>query len=270
VIAPAGTGHLDVVSTHRGSVVRRAYATSPLRLLTPRNHGRAAWIYAGSYGGGLVGGDALRLTVHVGDGASAFLSTQASTKVYRSDVSTSVETTAHVGAGASLIIWPEPVVCFAGSTYRQQPHVDVASGGALVLVDGMTSGRRASGERWRFRQYASRATIRYDGRLVLFDSIRLDGEDGDLGARMGRFDVLCSATIVGPELRQSVDRIVTRVSELPAVRRAPLLVAAAPLSDVGCVLRIAGRSVEQIAAVLREHLAFVSPLLGDDPWARKW
>ena len=58
-----GTGLLDVVRVDRRSVVRRAYATSPLRLLTPKNHGSAAWVYASSYGGGLVGGDDLRLTV---------------------------------------------------------------------------------------------------------------------------------------------------------------------------------------------------------------
>jgi urease accessory protein len=270
VAASPGTGHLDIVYRDRRSVVRRAYATSPLRLLTPRNHGRAAWIYAGSYGGGLLGGDALRLTVQVGPGASAFLSTQASTKVYRSDMATSLDTRAQVAAGATLIIWPDPVVCFAGSSYRQHQQVEVSEGGALVLVDCMTSGRRASGERWRFTNYSSRSAIRYDGRLVLFDSICLNADDGELAERMGRFDVLCSATIVGPELRPSVDRIAASIAELPVERHAGTLVAVAPLSDAGCILRIAGTSVEQVGRVLREHLTFVTALLGDDPWSRKW
>ena len=87
--AAPGTGLLDVVRVARRSTVRRAYATSPLRFLTPGNHGRAAWVYAASYRGGLLGGDALRLTVRVGSDASAFVSTQASTKVYRSNDSTS-------------------------------------------------------------------------------------------------------------------------------------------------------------------------------------
>lgn len=268
--APAGTGHLEIALNGRGSAVRCAYASSPLRLLTPRNHGRAAWVYAGSYGGGLVGGDALRLTVRVGEGATAFLSTQASTKVYRSDRPTSVALNAQVAAGASLVIWPDPVVCFAHSSYQQQQSVDVAGGGALVLVDGMSSGRRASGERWQFRKYASHSTIRHDGRLILFDSICLDGDDGELAARMDRFDVLCSATIVGSQFRARIERILESVARSPVQRRAGLLVAAAPLADAGCILRVAGGSVEQVAHVLREHLSFVSDVLGDDPWARKW
>ena len=267
---PAGTGHLEVALEQRGSVVRRAYASSPLRLLTPRNHGHAAWIYMSSYGGGLVGGDVLHLTVRVGDGAAAFLSTQASTKVYRSSAAASMALHANVAARASLVIWPDPVVCFAGSSYRHHQIIDVAAGGALVLVDGMTSGRRSSGERWRFTEYVTRTAIRYDGRLIMFDSIDLDGDDGDLTVRMGRFDVLCSATIVGPEFRQWVERAKARVADLSIQRRDSYLIAAAPLSDVGCIVRIAGTSLEQVACILREHLSFVPSVLGDDPWARKW
>jgi urease accessory protein len=259
-----------VVRVANRSIVSRAFATSPLRLLTPRNHGHAAWIYAASFGGGLVGGDALRLDVRVDEGASAFLSTQASTKIYRSDATTRVDTRAQVGAGASLVIWPDPVVCFADSTYHQQQDVDVAVDGALVLVDWMTSGRRASGERWRFRRYANRLTVRYGGRLALLDSIVLDGAEGDLAVRMGRFDVLCSATIVGPHLRAASDGILAGIAALPMRRRAPVLVAAAPVADAGCILRVAGGSVEQVSAVVREHLSFVPGLLGEDPWARKW
>ena len=140
-----GTGLLDVVRVDRRSVVRRAYATSPLRLLTPKNHGTAAWVYTSSYGGGLVGGDDLRLTVKVGREASVFLSSQASTKVYRSQARASLRLDAEVAAGGQLIVWPDPVVCFAGSTYRQEQRVDLDAEAGLILVDTLSSGRRASG-----------------------------------------------------------------------------------------------------------------------------
>jgi hypothetical protein len=43
----AGSGFLEVMHTTRGSIVARAYARSPLRLLTPLNAGSAAWVYTG-------------------------------------------------------------------------------------------------------------------------------------------------------------------------------------------------------------------------------
>ena len=38
----------------------------------------------------------------------------------------------------------------------------------------------------------------------------------------------------------------------------------------GAVVRVAGEQVETVAAELRRQLQFLTPLLGDDPFARKW
>src|ERR1700694_2311206 len=75
---------LSIERAGERSVVRTSFATSPLRLLTPRNHGRAAWVYTSTLGGGLVNGDRLQLDLSVGAGAACLLSTQGETRVYRS------------------------------------------------------------------------------------------------------------------------------------------------------------------------------------------
>ena len=268
--ARPGTGFLDVARVERRSVVRRAFATSPLRLLTPRNHGSAAWVYASSYGGGLVGGDDLHLTVRVGSGASVFLSSQASTKVYRSNARASLRLDAAVEAGGQLIVWPDPVVCFADSALRQEQRVTLAAGAGLVLVDTMSSGRRASGERWQFLEYAASLQVVHDGRPILHDATRLSRDEGSLAARMGRFDVLSTVVIAGARWGEAIEQVLAAVNDREVERRADLLVAASRLKEHGCLLRIAGRSSEQVAAVVRGYLSCVSALLRDDPWARKW
>ena len=48
------------------------------------------------------------------------------------------------------------------------------------------------------------------------------------------------------------------------------LAAATAVGDSGCVLRLAGRSVEEVGYTLRDLLDFVPDRLGDSPWARKW
>jgi urease accessory protein len=270
VTARPGTGFLDVARVERRSVVRRAFATSPLRLLTPKNHGSAAWVYAGSYGGGLLGGDDLRLTVRVGPEASTFLSSQASTKVYRSQARASLQLDAEVAAGGQLIVWPDPVVCFAGSTYHQDQRVDLAADAGLILVDTLSSGRKASGERWQFAEYASRLTVRYDGRPILLDALRLSPVEGDPARRMGRFDVISTVVVAGPRWRQAAQQVLAAVADRRVERTADLLVAAAPLQDLGCLLRIAGRSPEQVSALVRACLSSIGSLLNDDPWTRKW
>ena len=248
----------------------RVYATSPLRLLTPVNHGHAAWAYASSYGGGLVDGDRISIDVTIGRGATAFLSTQASTKVYRSSSGTESRMQARVGEGGSLILMPDPVVCFAGARYRQWQRVGLDPNGSVVLVDWVTSGRRAAGERWRFDDYVAHTEVTVDGRLAIGDTLSLCAAHGELAGRMGRFDVLALVVLAGAPLDREAQAVIARVQAAPPVRRADLLVAAAPLRTGGCAVRIAGPSVERVGALIEQLLAFVPCLLGDNPWSRKW
>src|SRR5262245_35740719 len=198
MLVAAGTGQLAFASIDGTTHVQRSYATSPLKLLNPRNHGSAAWVYSATYGGGLVGGDSIHLEVSVEKNARAFLSTQASTKVYRSPVGSSQTLHATVGENALLVVAPDPVVCFAASTYRQEQHFVLADGAGLVAVDWLSSGRLASGERWAFDSYQSRMTVRRGERRVFFDSLRLTSQDGPIANRMGRFNALLVAVMVGP------------------------------------------------------------------------
>lgn len=264
-------GQIQVIcGAARRSVVARAYATNPLRLLTPINHGHAAWVYAASYGGGLVDGDHVELEIEVAAGASAFVSTQASTKVYRSVRGTRAATRARVGAGGLLVVAPDPVVCYAGARYQQTQRVEVDVEGALVLVDWLTSGRRASGERWRFDDYDARTEIRTGATLSMHDRLLLRAADGDLSQRMGRFDVLALVVLAGGGVAGEVARILDAVAGRPLERRPSLLLSAAALRGGGCAVRVAGQSVEQVGAAIAGVLDFVPRRLGDDPWARKW
>lgn len=269
-IPQAGRGRFTVELTRGRSVVSRAFATSPLRLLTPRNHGHAAWIYTSSHGGGLVDGDDIALRASVGPGATAFLSTQSATKVYRSPHGTRTALEADVGDNALLVVAPDAVICFAGSRYRQTQRINLRAGSALVLVDWVTSGRRESGERWAFDEYSSRTVVYQDERLLIHDALALRAADGPMGKRFGSCDVLAAAILVGSVLAEEIERIDARVRAEPVTRRAERLMAAAPVGDAGCVVRIAGRTVEDVDDTLRDLLAFVPGRLGDSPWARKW
>jgi urease accessory protein len=266
-----GRGRLSVARARDGrSVVTQAYATSPLRLLTPKNHGSAAWVYTSSYGGGLVNGDRIVLDVDVGPGAAALLSTQASTKVYRSPQGTSTELHARVSTDGLLAVIPDPVVCFAAARYRQLQSFELSPGGGLVLVDWMSSGRHASGERWEFHEYVAQLRARVGGELVLHDALALRRDQGDLRERLERFDALALMLILGTRMRDRAAELAARVAAIPVLRRPGQIVAAATVGECGCLVRLAGASAELTARTIRDYLGFLPALLGEDPWARKW
>jgi urease accessory protein len=261
---------VHVIRRGAHSVVSRACAHSPLKLLTPRNQGSAAWVYCATYGGGLVDGDAIDLTVDVGEAAAAFLSSQASTKVYRSPGGTRHRLTARVRAGATLVAAPDPVVCFADARYDQQQTFDLDPGASLVVLDWLSCGRRARGERWAFTDYRSLLRVRQAGRLVCHDALALRAGDGGLVERFGRFDTVATVVLVGPAVGADVERLLADESVRAPDRRADRLIATAPLPGGGCLVRVAGVSLEHAGSLIRSCLQGVPALLGDDPWARKW
>ena len=268
-----GAGRIEVVRQGRRSVVTRAYAASPLRLLTPRSAGDAAWVFTSSFGGGLVDGDRVALEIDVRGSGAALLSTQASTKVYRSPGGVSTTLRARVEDDGLLVLLPDPVVPFRDSRYVQEQTCDLARGGRLIALDWVSSGRRESGERWAFTDYRARLRVRVDGRRVLEDVLHLREEDGPLAARLGQFDVLAVVVVIGAPLLPIVDAATAAAG--PVERHPATLVGRAriehlSLGDVGRLLRVAGPSVQAVATMIREYLSFVPALLGDDPWARKW
>ncbi len=270
LVAASGAGELRVTRAGATSVVSCARATSPLKLLTPRNHGHAAWVFTSTYGGGLVDGDAMTLDVTIDEGASALVSSQASTKVYRSPSGVSTALRARVGSGATLAVLPDPVVCFAGSRYRQAQRFDLAADAGLVCLDWMTSGRRARGERWAFDEYRTGLAIRIADDLVCHDALALSSSDGTLADRFDRFDVLATLVIVGPAFGDPCDRLIAAYRQRLVERRADIVLSVAPLTRTGALVRVAGRAVEDVGRAIRGALDFLPPHLGDDPWTRKW
>ncbi|MFO0588333.1 MAG: urease accessory protein UreD [Polyangiaceae bacterium] len=277
----AGHGRLEFEVVRDRTVIGAMRAESPLKVLAPRNHGHGAWVFAATFGGGLVAGDAIDLHVRVAEGACALIGTQASTKVYRcADETTRQDLTARVDAGATLVILPDPIVCFAGARYEQRTRVELSPDATLVLADTLTAGRSARGERWDFARYVSRLHIvrrqpsssREVTPLVL-DATLLDPAHGDLRARMGRFDAISAVLLVGPKARAMRESALAdaHVNGKPTLARgADLRVATSAIGEDAALVRIAGTSVETVTRAVRTVLAGLPDLLGDDPFARKW
>jgi len=213
------------------------------------------------------------LDIKIDRGASCFLSTQASTKIYRNPdrLPCSHDLTASIGEGALLVLAPDPVQCFADSFYEQRQRFELASDANLVLLDWISSGRSARGEHWSFVRYHSCNRIYRNRELLLLDNLLLDASDGALNDpfRTGGFHCLATLLIVGQHLAVQASAILSEVNARPITPQASLAFAASPLRE-GVLLRLAGASVEQVGNEFHRHLSFLHAFLTDDPWSRKW
>ncbi len=277
-VACGGRGSLRVGHVAGKSVVTRARAESPLRLVVA-NRERAPWIFVTSFGGGLVGRDALSMDVELGDGANALLTTQSSTKIYRpahaDHPGSTSETRARVGEGAFLALLPDAVVPYADARYSQRTTVELAEGASLAFVDAIAAGRVARDERWDFARVRSEVAISRAGKNVLRDALLLDRAHGSLRTRMSRFDVIATIVLAGPALATARTRILAELEALPppnALRDGPARVlAATDVVESGSalasgdilVVRLAATTMERAVEHIRRYLVETCEVVGD-------
>jgi urease accessory protein len=250
-------GQLAFRRSGTGTAVETAFAESPLRFLTPRNHGTAAWAYTSTLGGGLVDGDRLELDLSVGPGARAFVSSQGPTRVFRSTRGAASTTLARVEEGGALMLFPDSTACFGGARFTQRTEVFLAPGSSLALWEVLSAGR----ERWGFTRCESSLRVP----PFLDERWLLDPEHGPLEERMGRFGAIGTLLLAGPLFVGLAEAVRERVDTGPA-GGAPWVESASPLRDGSLVVRAAAPSVQQLVQRLRHHLAALPSLLGDDPW----
>jgi urease accessory protein len=257
--AKARSGHGRLVARAVGARTELAvsHASSPVRFVRPTFPGSpSAAVCVVTFGAGLVDGDAISVDVVVEAGATLVLFTQASTKAFRGRSRQSLR--ARVEDGGTFVALPDPVAPFGGADYEQRVDVELHGERArCVLLDGVTSGRPAYGERWAFARVDLRTTVRRDGRTVVHDALRLDARDGSVARRMERFESLLTLVAVGAAIVGPPSEIGPDVTMATTTR-----------SDV-TVARIAATSPERAIAAARMRLRNLPEIGAVDPFASR-
>lgn len=151
------------------------------RLKFPRTHASHAEAVIINTGGGVVGGDRIKLDFTIAEGADATVTTQAAERIYRSTgLDSEIDTRLRVSNRARLIWAPQETILFSGARLRRRYEVDVASSARLLFAESMIFGRVASGEVMDRGALRDRWRIRRDGRLIFAESNRLDDVSDDV------------------------------------------------------------------------------------------
>jgi len=161
---------------HR-TVVDTVAQAPPLRMI--RAFAQAdggALIHLHNVSGGVLGGDALHVSVAVGTGARTQVTTTGATRIYRHrpGLPDAVQRTAFtVDTGGLLEYLPDPLIPYAGARYRQTTRCDLAGDGGLFAWDVITPGREAGGERFAYAALALESIVAVDGVPVFWEKVAL-------------------------------------------------------------------------------------------------
>ncbi|KAI2623124.1 UreD-domain-containing protein [Hypoxylon sp. NC1633] len=158
----------------------------PLKLISPAPVAQqgSVLVFLLSYGGGLVGGDQINLSIDIQARAKLSIVTQGHTKVFRPatpETVTRQTLSVEIEDGAALCLLPDPVQPFSSSNYEQVQIFRLTHNASLCLLDWVTQGRTALGENWSLDRWIGRnevwsisPTAALKNRLLVRDNVILD------------------------------------------------------------------------------------------------
>ncbi|KAF4634637.1 hypothetical protein G7Y89_g3457 [Cudoniella acicularis] len=204
----------------------------PLKLISPSPSAnqKSVLVFLLTYGGGLVGGDQVHLTITVKSLSKVSIVTQGHTKIFKCpspDVTTRQTLHVTIQDGAALCLLPDPVQPFGGSVYEQSQKFIVSETGSLCLLDWVSAGRTARGEDWDFCKWNGRNEVWSSGeetkpRLLLRDNVLLDGDalSGSkkyLKKKMHGLDLFGTLVLRGPLVASLSAFFLDEFSALPRI-----------------------------------------------------
>ena len=162
----------------RQTILSASFQEPPLRVIRAFDTGdKAALVHLHNVSGGLLGGDALELSIKVGEGAEAQVTTTGATRIYRPR-SEAADTTQNneidVGNGGLLELVPDAIIPFAGARFVQCTRIRLGVGAGLFWWEIMAPGRAASGEEFAYERLEWATEIRINERLVAAERARLE------------------------------------------------------------------------------------------------
>ncbi len=171
-------GGITLAVRASGAVTRRARVREdgPLRVRCPGPISDELEAVIVNTGGGVAGGDRLRLDVTVEPGARLVVTTAAAEKVYRTlEAAATIDVKLSVGAAASLAWMPQEMIVFDRARLKRAIDIDLAADARLLLAEAIVFGRSGMGEAVRDGFLFDRWRLRRGGRLIHAEAMRLDG-----------------------------------------------------------------------------------------------
>jgi urease accessory protein len=228
------------------------------------NAGGAAEAVLINTGGGVAGGDHVRIAVTAEQDARATLSTPSAERIYGAlaGSTTRIDVDLHIGENAQLNWLPQETILFDNARLERSLTVDMAASATALICETVIFGRAAMGETVTSAAYTDKWRIRRGGALIFADNTKLDGGISDLLARPAIADGahVASATIyIAPDAEE----------RLPAIRAALAGTetnAAASAWNGMLIIRALGQNSQSVRKLLTRLL----PLLSGNSLPRVW
>jgi urease accessory protein len=134
-------------------------------------------VHLNNVSGGIFGGDALKMSVRVGPGAEAQITTTGATRIYRplpQAMDASLMSEFHVGQGAVLEYLPDALIPFRQARVVQRTSYFLEEDASLFYWETVAPGRAAARELFGYERLRLSTEINVSGTPILNDRLLLE------------------------------------------------------------------------------------------------
>jgi urease accessory protein len=220
-------------------------------------------------------GDRLDVSISVGPGAMAHVTTQAATKIHEMDADVAQQVVQlQLADDAYLELLPGPVIPHRHSRFITSTAAAVAATATLLSTEVVAPGRKHhGGELFEYDLYSSALTVtRPDGSVMCAD--KFISEPRRYPVRqvgvMGEFDVLATVTLAAPP--RLAESVLDHVDATLDASAGCMAGASRLPHDAGLIYRVLGKETEPVKAKVREFWRLVryealgAPIPERRPW----
>lgn len=218
------------------------------KLRLPRVAGERLEAAVINTGGGVAGGDEVRLNVEALNRTCACIATPAAERIYRAAdaAPAKIDVGLRLGTGAVLHWLPQETIVFDGARLKRTISVEMAGDAELLIAEMLVFGRAAMGEDLSSGAIRDRWSVRRDGQLVYADAVRLEDTISqslnETAVTSGR-RVVASVLFVSPRAEDRLGLLRSALTEHEAI-------AAASAWNGFLALRIIADRTEDVRAII--------------------
>jgi urease accessory protein len=281
--APGKKGILNMAFARRGdrSVLAHLYRKAPLlvqqALYWDEHLPGLPCVYIITTSGCVLQGDRLDVSITVGTGAMAHITTQSATKIHQMDANFATQSQwLALAENAYLELLPGPVIPHRHSRFLTHTQATVAESATLLSAELLQPGRKhhGEGELFHYDLYSSTLTAsRPDGTPLFTEKLVAEPRRHPVrqAGVMGEFDVFANVTLVTP--RWHATQIFEQVVPGADIGAECMAGASRLPNDAGLVYKVLGMETEPVKAKVRAFWELVrqevtgAPIPAARPWA---
>jgi urease accessory protein len=285
MLPPQGHSKIEIARINGKSTLITSKVYKPLKIFTLYRENNCQVVFS-NYGGGFVEGDQVLLDIHCEADTKVLFSSQANTRIYKSENNLSCRQEIHgsVGENGFVVFLGDPVVPHQGSIFEQLFRWKIKTGAVLLLVDWFEAGRLLNDERFMFQSFTTDLRVEKDGIPLVWDKFEIRPSEVNVNSPGAFLDHSCylNVFLIGNKALPKVQELEAHLRSLSRkyfheenplhLSQAEMMGVATQVNDEVYLVRCSAKTHEAIRPLVKELTEILAEktLLGFNPAERKF